>query len=194
LVERSNKEVVDILPIEIPERVTDISSIKKGCKVSVSGQFRSFNKVDKDGEKVHLELSVFVKDISLVDDSEYVPTNTIHLLGHICKKPQFRKTPSKREISDIILAVNRIYGRSDYIPCIAWSRNARYASRFEVGQAISIDGRIQSRNYHKKHKDGTESVHTVYEVSILRPNVESDKSEDTETTEITEVTENTDSK
>lgn len=168
-VPRLNKEVSDYIPIEISERAADINLIKVGSVVRVNGQFRSFNKMNHESGKVSLSLSVFVRDILIyTEDTTYKFINNIHLDGHICKEPVFRITPNGREIGDIILAVNRIYGRSDYIPCIAWSRNARYASSLRVGQRIIIDGRIQSRKYRKKDDTVEEGFieRTVYEVSI----------------------------
>lgn len=167
-VPRLNKKVIDYIPIEVSERATDINLIEVGSVVRVNGQFRSFNKMNHESGKVSLALSVFARDILYINDTDYKFINNIHLDGHICKEPIFRITPNGREIGDIILAVNRIYGRSDYIPCIAWSRNARYASSLQVGQRIVIDGRIQSRKYRKKDDTAEEGFieRTVYEVSI----------------------------
>ena len=170
-VPRRNAEVSDFIPIEISERVTEISSISVGKVVRIDGQFRSFNRLNRETGKAKLNLSVFVRDISFMDiDLENPPefSNNIHLTGFICKKPVFRTTPTGREICDMILAVNRVYGRSDYIPCISWSRNARFASNLEVGTKVNVDGRIQSRTYYKRveGKEEAES-HVVYEVSVF---------------------------
>lgn len=167
-VPRLNKGVNDYIPIEVSERATDIQLIKIGSVVKVNGQFRSFNKMNHESGRVSLALSVFARDIIYIEGTDYKFVNSIHLDGHICKDPIFRITPSGREIGDIILAVNRIYGRSDYIPCIAWSRNARFVSSLPVGQRIIVDGRIQSRNYRKKDDNAEEGFveKTVYEVSV----------------------------
>lgn len=164
---RLNKSVSDVLPIEISDRVVDLSRIRLGDRIGVEGQYRSFNQVNSKSGKINLKLFVFVKDVTFFDNNDGEYTNYIRLVGHICKKPVYRKTPSGREISDIILAVNRVYGRSDYIPCIAWGRNARYTSNLLVGDKILIDGRVQSRKYVKKVNDGIEE-HIVYEVSTFK--------------------------
>ena len=165
-VPRLNPDTYDYLPIKISERVTRISGLKVGDKVKIEGQFRSFNKINKETNKTSLQLSIFVRNISKIETVGN--TNVITLVGHLCKEPVYRITPSGREISDMILAVNRVYGRSDYIPCIAWSRNARFASNLKVGDAIIIEGRVQSRDYHKKLSDNTLEKHTVYEVSVFK--------------------------
>lgn len=166
-VPRLNPETSDYLPIKLSERAANISSIKVGDIVRLEGQFRSFNKVNRETNKTSLELSIFVRNLTKVDKIEAL--NTIHLVGHLCKEPTYRTTPSGREISDVILAVNRVYGRSDYIPCIAWSRNARFVSGLMVGDAVIIEGRVQSRKYYKR-VEGQESLeeHIVYEVSIFK--------------------------
>lgn len=168
-VPRLNKEVLDIIPVEISDRVVDLTKIKAGNRVGIEGQYRSFNQPNENG-KVSLKLFVFVKDVTFMNEedlnqNDYV--NYVRLVGHLCKKPVYRKTPSGREISDVILAVNRIYGRSDYIPCIAWGRNSRYASNLNVGDRIVVEGRLQSRKYRKKLETGIEE-HTVYEVSTYK--------------------------
>ena len=93
-------------------------------------------------------------------------TNEVVLVGYICKKPIYRQTPFGREISDLLLAVNRAYNKSDYIPCIAWGRNARFCQELEVGTEVKVVGRVQSRNYEKKHEDGTVETRVAYEVSV----------------------------
>ena len=136
-----------------------------GQYVCVSGSFRSYNR--HDGKKNKLDLSIFAQEIEfaekLMDD-----VNDIFLDGYICKEPIYRKTPLGREIADILIAANRSYGKSDYIPCVAWGRNARYASGFEVGSRIQICGRIQSRRYVKKLDDESAEERTAYEVSISK--------------------------
>ena len=166
-VPRLNKEVVDTLPIEVSERVLDISSIKLNDPLRIYGQFRSYNEPDYTTGKSHLKMFVFVRDIEPIQ--EVGQNNYSRLCGNVCKKPVFRITPTGREICDLLLAVNRIYGRSDYIPVITWSRDARYASGLEVGTPVTIEGRIQSRVYLKRveGKEERES-HTVYEVSSYK--------------------------
>ena len=179
---RSNKTSNDVLPIEISSRAVDISRIHTNDIVRIFGQFRSFNKVDRDSGKVSLQLSIFVRDIDWITEEECSFKNQISLYGYICKNPTYRVTPSGREISDVILAVNRIYGRSDYIPCIAWSRNARFVSGLPVGTLLEIKGRIQSRVYRKKIANTNEYIeNTVYEVSVSSlSKVDGDESESTD--------------
>lgn len=126
-VPRLNNNVNDYIPIEVSERTIDIDTLIVDSAIRVTGQFRSYNKPSDDGKRIALRLFVFVKDIVSIDT--VVSTNNILLDGHICKEPRFRTTPGGREICDMILAVQRVYGRSDYIPCILWSRNARYGSK-----------------------------------------------------------------
>ena len=140
----------------------------------VKGQFRSYNSYEN--EKNRLILTVFAKDVAeLEENSEEeenemvkkdIITNEVVLVGFICKKPIYRQTPFGREISDILLAVNRAYNKSDYIPCIAWGRNARFCQNLEVGTQVKVVGRIQSRMYEKKHEDGTVENRVAYEVSV----------------------------
>lgn len=150
---------VDILPITISERLC--ADIKVGDNVNIIGQFRSYNK--QDANKNRLMLTVFVREIN--KNSDFEPQNHINLTGYICKEPIYRTTPFGREIADVLLAVNRAYNKSDYIPCIAWGRNARFVSELQVGEKIEIAGRVQSRNYQKKTE--TEIINkTAYEISI----------------------------
>lgn len=155
----------DAIPVTVSERVMDVSQNYEGQYVYVSGQFRSYNRHEET--KNRLVLSVFAREIEfeekLMDD-----VNQIFLDGYICKEPTYRKTPFGREISDMLVAVNRSYGKSDYIPCVAWGRNARYASGLDVGSHIQICGRIQSRQYVKKQDDGSAEERTAYEVSISK--------------------------
>lgn len=160
-IERFSK-TCDILPVIISEKLIAMP-IKKGMNLAVTGQFRSHNKVIND--KNTLQLTVFVKgfeDEALILDN----TNEITLSGTICKPPQFRKTPFEREICDIFLAVNRTYNKSDYIPCIAWGRNAKFAAGLKVGDQLSVTGRIQSRNFAKHVSEEETIIRTAYEVSI----------------------------
>ena len=157
----------DVIPLMVSERLLDVTKDMRGKIVEASGQFRSYNR--HEGMKNRLLLSVFVREIDFLEEfDDCTKTNQIFLDGYICKQPVYRKTPLGREIADILIAVNRPYGKSDYIPCIAWGRNARYASGFEVGGRIRVWGRVQSREYTKKI-DEIESVkRTAYEVSVSK--------------------------
>lgn len=152
----------DIIPITISDRLLGID-FEIGNLIGVIGQFRSYNKIVSGHSR--LVLRVFVREIAEID--EHCP-NVIELDGFVCKPPVYRQTPFKREIADILLAVNRAYNKSDYIPTIAWGRNARYASTFEVGDRIALVGRIQSRIYQKQLDDGSIEERVAYEVSISR--------------------------
>lgn len=157
----------DIIPLMVSERLVDVSENCVGRLVETSGQFRSYNR--HEGLKNKLVLSVFVREWEFVDENpEAGKTNQIFLDGFICKSPIYRKTPLGREIADLLIAVNRPYGKSDYIPCIAWGRNARFASTFEVGGKIQIWGRVQSREYVKKTSEEEVEKHTAYEVSVSK--------------------------
>ena len=161
----------DIIPITISERLFKEEELVVDKKVRVKGQFRSYNSYEKD--KNRLILTVFAKDIEFLENQEdeviaskEFLSNEVVLVGYICKAPIYRQTPFGREISDILLAVNRAYNKSDYIPCIAWGRNARFCSKMDIGTEVRIIGRVQSRNYEKKHEDGTVEPRVAYEVSI----------------------------
>ena len=164
----------DIIPITVSERLINDETLSEGKKLLVKGQFRSYNSYEN--EKNRLILTVFAKDIVEIEENneeeenEMVKkdtiTNEVVLVGYICKKPIYRQTPFGREISDILLAVNRAYNKSDYIPCIAWGRNARFCQNLEVGAEVKVVGRVQSRKYEKKHEDGTVEERVAYEVSI----------------------------
>lgn len=159
----------DIIPIMVSERIVDVEVDWIGRFVKVSGQFRSYNK-HEDGRR-HLELSVFVREFEEIEFEHEEPgsgnnENIISLDGYICKPPTYRKTPLGREITDILLAVNRPYGKSDYVPMICWGRNAVYASGLEVGTRLRIEGRIQSREYQKRISDDETETMVAYEVSI----------------------------
>ena len=157
----------DRIPLMISERLIDVTQDYRGEYITVNGQFRSYNKHDEN--KNHLVLSVFVREITFVEEElDGAKTNNIMLDGYICKNPIYRKTPLGREIADLLLAVNRPYGKSDYIPCICWGRNARYASNFEVGEHVQIFGRIQSREYVKKITETETEKRTAYEVSVSK--------------------------
>ncbi len=161
----------DIIPITVSERLLSINDLAIDSKITVEGQFRSYNSYEN--EKNRLVLTVFAKDITFVEDqseeievSKDVVSNEVILNGYICKKPIYRQTPFGREISDLLLAVNRAYNKSDYIPCIAWGRNARFCENIPVGTEVKIIGRVQSRTYEKKHEDGTVETKVAYEVSV----------------------------
>ena len=157
----------DRIPLMISERLIDVTKDYTGEYISVSGQFRSYNRHEE--QKNRLILSVFVREVSFVDEEpDGSRTNSILLDGYICKEPVYRKTPLGREIADLLLAVNRPYGKSDYIPCICWGRNARFAAGFEVGEHIQILGRIQSRDYVKKISETETQKRTAYEVSVSK--------------------------
>ena len=164
----------DIIPITVSERLIKEETLQEGHQLLVKGQFRSYNSYEN--EKNRLILTVFAKDIVEVEEKEEdeenemvkkdTITNEVVLVGYICKKPIYRQTPFGREISDLLLAVNRAYNKSDYIPCIAWGRNARFCQDIEVGTQVKVVGRVQSRQYEKKHDDGTVEVRVAYEVSV----------------------------
>ncbi len=160
----------DNIPITISERLFKDEDIAIGKNVKVNGQFRSYNGYENN--KNRLVLTVFVKDIEFLPDGEEVladkdaVSNEVDLTGFICKTPIYRQTPFGREITDILIAVNRAYNKSDYIPCIAWGRNARFCSKMPVGTEVKVIGRVQSRNYEKKYEDGTVEQRVAYEVSV----------------------------
>lgn len=156
---------VDYIPLMMSERLVDVTQSYIGETISVSGQFRSYNRHEE--KKNRLILSVFVRELEFVDEIEDdIKSNQIYLDGYICKEPIYRKTPLGREIADLLVAINRSYGKSDYIPCICWGRNARYASSFEVGSHVEVYGRIQSREYIKKIGEEQTEKRVAYEVSV----------------------------
>ena len=158
---------MDIIPVMVSERLIDVTEDYKGYYVVISGQFRSYNRHEERKNK--LVLSVFAREIEFVEEiGDSVKTNQIFLDGYICKEPVYRKTPLGREIADLLRAVNRPYGKSDYIPCICWGRNARYASGFEVGERCLVWGRIQSREYMKKLSEEDLEKRVAYEVSVSK--------------------------
>ena len=157
-------EQVDVLPLTVSERLITERSLKAGDKISLSGQFRSYNKII-DG-KSKLMLTVFVREI--LDYDEEINPNSIELIGFICKPTIYRTTPFNREICDMLVAVNRAYNKSDYIPCIAWGRNARFVKYLTVGEQVAVFGRIQSREYQKKISETEVVTKTAFEVSVSR--------------------------
>lgn len=173
----------DIIPITISERLILEKELEIGDKVAIEGQFRSYNSYEN--EKNRLILTVFAKDIKYLseedeENSSEKVSNEVTLIGYICKKPIYRQTPFGREISDILLAVNRAYNKSDYIPAIAWGRNARFCQNIEVGTKVKITGRVQSRNYEKKFENGTTQTRTAYEVSISSLEIVNEEEENKE--------------
>lgn len=165
--------VNDTVPILISERLIDIEQLHIGRLVKVSGQFRSYNKQEND--RNHLMLFLFVKEIELFDEMDGHKPNAIFLDGYICKEPVYRTTPLGREIAEVFLAVNRDYGKCDYIPCICWGRNARYVEKLPVGSRIRLWGRIQSREYQKYISDNKFESRTAYEISINKMEVIQDE-------------------
>lgn len=157
----------DLIPLMVSERLIDVTQDYEGEYIIVQGQFRSYNRHEE--KKNRLVLSVFVRELSFVEEEDdTIKTNQIFLDGYICKPPVYRKTPLGREIADLLIAVNRPYGKSDYIPCICWGRNARYASAFEVGGHVLLWGRIQSREYMKRINETESEKRIAYEVSVSK--------------------------
>ena len=170
----------DIIPITISERLITDETLTEGKKLLIKGQFRSYNSFENERNK--LILTVFAKDVQELPENEEQEvevegedgeiakkeemTNEVVLIGFVCKKPIYRQTPFGREIADLLLAVNRAYNKSDYIPTIAWGRNARFCQNIEVGTQVKIIGRVQSRQYEKKYEDGTVENKVAYEVSV----------------------------
>lgn len=154
----------DILPVTISSRLIQGHHLTVGSKISALGQFRSYNKLENGRSR--LMLTVFVRE--LVDAGTGNNPNTIVLSGYICKPPIYRTTPFNREIADVLIAVNRAYNKSDYIPCIAWGRNARFVQNLKVGDRIALSGRIQSREYQKKITETEAVTMTAYEVSVSK--------------------------
>ncbi len=154
----------DLIPITVSEKLLTNNKFDVGNKVAIKGQFRSYNKLVDGVSK--LVLTVFVREIIEVDES--MNPNIIEIVGYVCKPPIYRTTPFKREICDVLVAVNRAYNKSDYLPCIAWGRNAKYIKDAEVGTQISIVGRIQSRDYQKKLSETETVTKTAYEISVSK--------------------------
>ena len=160
-------DAYDTIPLMVSDRIMDVDEDCIGRKVEARGQFRSYNKHEEARNR--LILSLFVREIEFIDDDEYISKpNHIYLDGYICKPPVYRMTPLGREIADVLLAVNRAYGKSDYIPCICWGRNARFAGKLSVGEHVAIWGRIQSREYQKKLGNDKVISKTAYEVSVSK--------------------------
>ncbi|MCL2621276.1 MAG: single-stranded DNA-binding protein [Defluviitaleaceae bacterium] len=158
----------DILPVTISERIMEGSRFTPDEQMSVTGQIRSYNNYIAEEQRNRLVLTVFAKDYEFLESIPNTNPNEVILDGFICKPPVYRTTPFGREITDLLMAVNRSYNKSDYIPCITWGRNARYASKLAVGDNIRLWGRMQSRVYQKKQDDGTVTEKTAFEVSVSR--------------------------
>lgn len=180
----------DIIPVTISERLIPEGSIEIGKKVLIKGQFRSYNSYENERNK--LILTVFAKDIFFEDEIESqineeenkeIVSNEVILTGYICKKPIYRQTPFGREIADLLLAVNRAYNKSDYIPAIAWGRTARFCQNIDVGTEVKVTGRVQSRTYEKKFEDGTSETRVAYEVSVASLEVVEEKEDAREESE-----------
>lgn len=154
----------DIIPITISDRLIKENNFEIGSEIAVVGQFRSYNKIENN--KSRLMLTVFVREI--VEPDATRATNEIEISGYICKTPIYRTTPFKREICDMLVAVNRAYNKSDYLPCIAWGRNARFVKNIEIGGSVVLTGRIQSREYQKKVNDSETVTKTAYEISVSK--------------------------
>jgi single-stranded DNA-binding protein len=157
----------DFIPVTLSEKLLGVTNLAVGEKLTVIGQFRSYNKIMENRSK--LMLTVFAVDIMPFDDT--INSNTVELIGFVCKPPVFRTTPFNREICDILLAVNRAYNKSDYIPSIAWGRNARSMKYLSVGEQVHVFGRIQSRTYTKKISEEEVETRIAYEVSISKINI-----------------------
>lgn len=185
-------EISDIIPVTISERLIDDEKLKIGVRILIKGQFRSYNSYEN--EKNKLILTVFAKDVIFEaelteeekeDIKKQQLSNEVVLIGYICKKPVYRQTPFGREIADILIAVNRAYNKSDYIPAIAWGRTARFCQNMEPGTEVKVIGRVQSRQYEKKYEDGTVENKIAYELSIGSLEVINEKDNESDKTEET---------
>ncbi len=184
-------DTTDVIPVTASERIINDELLTIGNKLIIKGQFRSYNSYEN--EKNKLILTVFAKDVIAADsvneeEKEEIErtSNEVTLIGYICKKPIYRQTPFGREIADILLAVNRAYNKSDYIPSIAWGRNARFCQNLPTGTEVKIVGRVQSRNYEKKYEDGRVENRVAYEVSIASLEVINQDNEYIKKEEVTE--------
>ena len=164
-------DTTDIIPVTASERILSDELLALGNKLVIKGQFRSYNSYVE--QKSKLVLTVFAKDIlteSELSEEEMESikrsSNEVTLVGYICKTPIYRQTPFGREIADVLLAVNRAYNKSDYIPTIAWGRNTKFCQNLPIGTEVKIIGRVQSRKYEKKYEDGTVESRVAYEVSV----------------------------
>ena len=161
-------EAADVLPVTISERIMDRERFGAGSVVCVVGQIRSYNSFVESENRNRLVLTIFAQDCVAAEDSSVRNPNNVTLNGFICKPPIYRTTPFGREIADLLIAVNRSYNKSDYIPCITWGRNARFAGKLAVGENIKLSGRMQSRSYQKKTELGETVEKVAYEVSVAK--------------------------
>lgn len=161
---RRKSGVYDNIPFMVSERLVDVGDLWTGQIVMLSGQIRSHN--NRNGNKQKLVLFVFVRELYFPDEREKYDSNNVVIDGYICKEPIYRRTPLGREITDVIFAVNRVYAKTDYVPSVFWGRSAKFISYLDVGTRIKAVGRLQSREYVKKHEDGTEETKTAYEFSV----------------------------
>lgn len=157
----------DVIPITFSERLIQKDTLKEGKKILIRGQIRTYNKY-KNG-KNQLIITIFAREIEeleeFITENESI-VNEVTLTGYICKNPIYRKTPLGREITDLLVAVNRNYDKSDYVPSVVWGRNARYCKDLEIGSKINLVGRIQSRIYEKQDANGNVEKRAAYELSI----------------------------
>ena len=167
----------DHIPVTVSEKLLVDDTFAVGKTVAIKGQYRSYNKMIDGRSK--LFLTVFVREVIEMDDS--MNPNVVEISGYVCKEPIFRTTPFGREICDVLLAVNRSYNKSDYIPCIAWGRNARYARGIKVGQRLEVVGRVQSREYQKKLSETETETRVAYEVSVGKIRLAEEKTEQNDT-------------
>ncbi|MDD2627644.1 MAG: single-stranded DNA-binding protein [Clostridia bacterium] len=158
----------DELPVIVSERLANLQELKIGKTIYIEGEYRSYNQLAQNN-KSRLVLFVFAKEIEQLEVDESVKNiNELTAIGTICKQPIYRKTPMGREITDLFIAINRSYNKSDYVPCIVWGRNAKYCEKLEIGMTLKIEGRIQSRGYEKKYDDGQIENRVAYEVSVSK--------------------------
>lgn len=160
--------VVDILPIIFPERIGNLDLVQPDTCIDIQGRIKTYNKKEEGSIRNKLIINVYCDEFTILPEEDFYPSDHVELDAYICKEPIYRSTPKGREIADLLLAVNRGFGKSDYIPGIAWSRNARYVSELPVGSNIQVSGRLQSREYVKRVADGTEMTKMAYELSINR--------------------------
>jgi len=169
----------DVIPVTVSDRLTEISEYRTGRFILAEGQFRSYNSANSAGfgGQVKLALTLFAQEVSFPEEVPETDTDSVELDGFICKPPVYRTTPFNREICDFLLAVNRSYNKSDYLPCICWGRNARFCGKRSVGERVKVVGRMQSRVYQKKQPDGSLLDRVAYEVSVSKIELVSAESE-----------------
>jgi len=153
---------VDRIPLTLPGKLVPEGGFPLHTLLLVEGQVRSYNKIVEGAGR--LMVTLFAQRVTEGGDETM---NRVEIVGALCKPPVYRSTPFGREICDMMLAVTRAFGKSDYIPCIAWGRNAQYASRFAVGDKVCVSGRLQSREYQKLLENGEYLVRNAYEVSAF---------------------------